>query len=709
MMKKFLLNLAVAAMVCLMLLQLVPMKSRAATEHSVAISKATDYTLTLTAFNYEPHVLYEKDRYTIEDVTSIVASVSRTEGKNLIVQCRVFYYSPLVGSTNMAFEVTVPTAYCTLEIQEESLSWISPVSKEYLSANFRVTRPAKAHVGGNPDCYTFATCTVCGVTYLGTCQYQWKQENGKHWQQCPRDEGHKGIEGTCSGGTATCSSPAICDVCKLPYGSVNAANHNTALTYTNGFCPSGCYEPAKLVDGVYQIANAGNLFWFAQQINNGSMGQFYAKLTGDITFGTEQDGKWVAMNTPESVSMGSVLDGAGHVLRIGQQNDGLFSSFNYGTVKDLTLEGSIHANVGQVGAIAASAYRTRLQQVSSYVDVRNDGGDAGGLVGYYGGKHDGDVKSLITDCAVYADITGIDAGGFIGEGWNGTQYFDITNCVYVGNVEGTNAGAIVGYQNTDTNTCRFTNVYWNEADGLDFYGKRDTANQVYTNTEAMSLTAFAGGEVAYKLGAAWGQRIGTDPYPLLGGAAVYAYTDCLGAKHYANTAEAGGHTFDEKEQCTTCGAWNAQLQVERVTLRPECAGLYFGGSFRLPEAMPVVRRGIAVSIHSQAPVADGTDPNSRCSEGTTSLLVSNILRARLKDSSNENRANMLIFARAYVELADGSYLYSEVFSTSLRQVAQAADAQWATLDSAQKTAFTAMYQKFLPVMENWNLPNSKEN
>lgn len=70
---------------------------------------------------------------------------------------------------------------------------------------------------------------------------------------------------------------------------------------------------------------------------------------------------------------------------------------------------------------------------------------------------------------------------------------------------------------------------------------------------------------------------------------------------------------------------------------------------------------------------------------------------------------MLIFARAYMELADGSYLYSEVFSTSLRQVAQAADAQWATLDSTQKTAFTAMYQKFLPVMENWNLPNTKEN
>ena len=38
----------------------------------------------------------------------------------------------------------------------------------------------------------------------------------------------------------------------------------------NGICKF-CgvdYEPAKLVDGYYQIGNAGNLLWFAQQVNN---------------------------------------------------------------------------------------------------------------------------------------------------------------------------------------------------------------------------------------------------------------------------------------------------------------------------------------------------------------------------------------------------------------------------------------------------------
>lgn len=41
--------------------------------------------------------------------------------------------------------------------------------------------------------------------------------DGTHTRTCKRDSGHK-ENGTCSGGTATCTTKAVCDVCKTTYG-----------------------------------------------------------------------------------------------------------------------------------------------------------------------------------------------------------------------------------------------------------------------------------------------------------------------------------------------------------------------------------------------------------------------------------------------------------------------------------------------------------
>ena len=213
---------------------------------------------------------------------------------------------------------------------------------------------------------------------------------------------------------------------------------------------------------------------------------------------------------------------------------GLFSSFNYSSVRNLVLSGSVTGNsTASVGAIAASAYRTTFENIVSFATVSNScttGGYAGGIVGYFGGKHDSGLYSKLVNCAVYANVSGYNAGGIIGHGWNGTQYYDMTNCLYVGNVtaNGGAAGAIVGYQETDSNTCTFTNVFWNETDGLSFYGKRDTANQVYNNTSARTLAEFASGAITWELNngvtngsQVWYQKLETDAYPILSGSTVY--------------------------------------------------------------------------------------------------------------------------------------------------------------------------------------------
>ena len=90
-------------------------------------------------------------------------------------------------------------------------------------------------------------------------------------------------------------------------------------------------------------------------------------------------------------------------------------------------------------------------------------------------------------------------------------------------------------------------------------------------------------------------------------------------------------------------------------------------------------------------------------------MVSNILNGKLKDTSNAKRGAMYIYARAYVELADGTYVYGDAVSVNLQQVAESADTQWQTLDDLQKAGFAAMYKKFNAVMSAWNLSNVKKN
>jgi hypothetical protein len=169
----------------------------------------------------------------------------------------------------------------------------------------------------------------------------------------------------------------------------------------------------------------------------------------------------------------------------------------------------------------------------------------------------------------------------------------------------------------------------------------------------------------------------------------------------------GSHAFSA-ETCTVCGKKSVDLKITAVTLRPEAAGLYFTGNFEIAENVAVKRQGIVVSVYSSMPVADGSDPNSLWSAGATSVMVKNILRANLKDTSNQNRAAMPIYARAYVELEDGTYVYSDVSAVNLQEVVEAADGQWNTLDAIQKEAFLAMYKKFQAILQAWSIPNVKK-
>ena len=67
--------------------------------------------------------------------------------------------------------------------------------------------------------------------------------NGTHTRTCKRDSSHK-ENGTCSGGTATCTTKAVCDFCRTTYG--NTALHNT--TKYGGKDSSGHWDKCSNCD-----------------------------------------------------------------------------------------------------------------------------------------------------------------------------------------------------------------------------------------------------------------------------------------------------------------------------------------------------------------------------------------------------------------------------------------------------------------------------
>ena len=271
---------------------------------------------------------------------------------------------------------------------------------------------------------------------------------------------------------------------------------------------TGEYEPAEQnAEGEYEVANAGNLMWMSQQINARTLSIPYTiKLVDDITIGENLE--WMPIAHPDGTQNSSVFDGNGHTLTINQNRPtatdagfGIFQSFNYSTVKDLTIKGDIVLNTtGHIGAIASTAYRTTISRVISYANITNKGsGRVGGLVGQFGGQHSGNQYSLIENCAVYANVSGDIAGGIIGYGWAGWQYYDIKNTAFYGDVTGTtHQGAIIGYHaNNQTATqCTFKHIYYYEKDALGFSGGGNTNYTLGADVAAKTPAEFASATMA---------------------------------------------------------------------------------------------------------------------------------------------------------------------------------------------------------------------
>ena len=461
-----------------------------------------------------------------------------------------------------------------------------------------------------------------------------------------------------------------CKDCPIGYVTKETETHSIG---ENGFCACNeVYQPAELTtdkydmdgngskDEVYEIRNAGQLYWFAGLVNGTLSGvtqntSANAVLTADIVVnknvlksdGTVNEGtfkEWTPIGNSYNGSYTGIFEGQNHTisgLYFKQENteEVGFFGYNRGKISNVGILDSYFCGFSQVGGVCGynsstitncynkgvvdgtadrassfggvcgcnlgiltNCYNTGIVKGQLFVGgVSGNNGKmitncyntgivkghewVGGVSGensgtiincnnegkvsgteYYVGGVSGENKKTITNCYNTGIVSGQSyVGGVNGYNINGT----IINCNATGEVNGTGSyvGGVIGMNlsnGTITNCYYDSTIYTGAAIGDD---KGTT-----TKAEGKTTDEFKTGEVAYLLqldqsDEVWGQTIGTDTYPILGGAKVYKtaiYNGCEGkpgepvSYEYSNTEKNtyGDHPdADNDGRCDDCGQY----------------------------------------------------------------------------------------------------------------------------------------------------------
>lgn len=382
----------------------------------------------------------------------------------------------------------------------------------------------------------------------------------------------------------------VCRNCPIAYVAEETEAHSTD---ESGICVcSKAYQPAVLTtdkydmdkdgvyDKVYEISNAAQLYWFADKINNENYtsGNINAVLTADIVVnenvlksdGTLNDGTFTDW-TPIGMYFYNENDKDGYIH---YSYSGIFDGQNH-TISGLyfkKIKGDRDAT-GLFGYIGSGGKVSNVSVLDSYFSTN---GYVGGVCGDNNGTitncyNAGMINKLTDDYTVYfGGVCGYNSGTIIDCYNTG----NVSGVDYNGGVCGDNDGTIIDCYNTGGVS---GNYYVGDVCG-DNYGATVTNCYYLSDTEidhkdgtvGKTKDQFANGEVAYLLQAdrteeVWGQTIGTDLYPVLGGQKVYQnrkYDSCnengnVVAYLYSN--EQGNkytHTLvrtDRKADCVTAG------------------------------------------------------------------------------------------------------------------------------------------------------------
>ena len=204
----------------------------------------------------------------------------------------------------------------------------------------------------------------------------------------------------------------------------------------DGFIPTknadGTYGVKEGADGYVEdengnvtISTAEGLFYFAKKANAGNnFAGKTVKLANDIDLNNK---KWTPIGIYDKANtlFKGTFDGQNHAvtgLKVEESRKngvGFFGKVYTGTIKNLTVEGSVSAsNCNYVGGIVGHGYATITNCTFKGTVGNNNSMQVGGIAGSGG--------FTVTNCSVYADVTAeCWAGGIVGNCQDGGAY---TNC-----------------------------------------------------------------------------------------------------------------------------------------------------------------------------------------------------------------------------------------------------------------------------------------
>ena len=312
-----------------------------------------------------------------------------------------------------------------------------------------------------------------------------------------------------------------CKDCPIGYVTNETESHSIG---ENGFCAcDNVYQPAELTtnkydingddskDAVYEISNAGQLYWFAGLVNGTLSGVTQNKsanavLTKDIVVnknvlksdGTVNDGtfkEWAPIGTGETspnVYTGT-FDGRNYTisgLYFNQENSydiGLFGR-NSGKIANAGILDSYFYGTSKVGGVCGNNYTGTITNCYNTGSVSGLG-TLGGVSGY-------NYTGSITNCYNTGNVSG--SSGFVG-GVSGYNYTgSITNCYNAGSVSGNgNVGGVTGINYTGSITdCYNIGIVSGSEDnvgGVNGYNDGGTITNSYNAGSVSGTERYVGG------------------------------------------------------------------------------------------------------------------------------------------------------------------------------------------------------------------------
>jgi sugar lactone lactonase YvrE len=239
-----------------------------------------------------------------------------------------------------------------------------------------------------------------------------------------------------------------------PSGALKSSDISVIISYTyNGVTMTASVPitvlstpaPVLSADGYYQLSNANDMLWFANQVNTGTNQVIKGKLLNGIDLSSVT---WTPIGS-NLKSFNGELDGSGYSVKLAVTGSNAYTGLcgNVGSgasIHDITVTGSVGGSRYTGGITGYLGSNSVISNCVNKATVTCSDSYAGGIIGYAASS------STISNCTNNAAVSGVSyTGGITGYAGEGSV---ISSCVNTAAVTGSSSfiGGITGDDYTAT-------------------------------------------------------------------------------------------------------------------------------------------------------------------------------------------------------------------------------------------------------------------